>query len=129
MPDRLIATYDNRQTYCLQSTNVINLKPAYSNISVKYLLGILNSRVANFYFRFRFPGNNHIPSNQLAQIPIPDASIDDNQMLVEKVNQILARKAQDPTADVTALEAEIDRLVYRLYGLTAEEIKIVEGQP
>jgi hypothetical protein len=31
------------------------------------------------------------------------------------------------TADVTALEAEIDQRVYRLYGLTAAEIQIVEG--
>jgi adenine-specific DNA-methyltransferase len=35
--------------------------------------------------------------------------------------------ATDPRADTTVLEAEIDRLVYELYGLTEEEIKIVEG--
>ena len=41
---------------------------------------------------------------------------------------ILAAKAQNPAADVSALEAEIDQRVYALYGLTAEEIKIVEGK-
>ncbi|MFO7631363.1 MAG: hypothetical protein R6W76_02430 [Caldilinea sp.] len=44
------------------------------------------------------------------------------------MDEILARKAQDPATDVTAQEAEIDHLVYALYGLTAEEIKIVEGE-
>jgi hypothetical protein len=42
------------------------------------------------------------------------------------VNQILAAKEADPSADTTALEAEIDQLVYQLYGLTEEEIRIVE---
>jgi hypothetical protein len=42
------------------------------------------------------------------------------------VDKILAAKRADPLADVTALEREIDQHVYRLYGLTAEEIKIVE---
>ena len=46
---------------------------------------------------------------------------------IEKVNQILALKKADPKADTSDLEAEIDRMVYRLYDLTAEEILIVEG--
>ena len=39
---------------------------------------------------------------------------------------ILAAKKADPSADVSALEAEIDQLVYSLYGLTREEIAIIE---
>jgi len=39
---------------------------------------------------------------------------------------ILAAKKADPDADVAALEAEIDQLVYSLYGLTREEIAIIE---
>lgn len=128
LPDRLVATYDNKQTYCLQSTNVINLRPQYNNIAIKYLLGIINSRLANFYFHSRFPGNNHIPSNQLAQIPIPHASDEQQRMIEAIVNDILAAKAANLAADVSALEAEIDQRVYALYGLTAEEIRIVEGE-
>jgi len=41
-------------------------------------------------------------------------------------NQILTLKKSDPQADTSALETEIDRMVYDLYGLTAEEIAIVE---
>jgi adenine-specific DNA-methyltransferase len=36
-------------------------------------------------------------------------------------------KKKSPTADTSALELEIDRLVYELYGLTEEEVRIVEG--
>lgn len=43
------------------------------------------------------------------------------------VDQILAAKKKDPNADTSALEAEIDQLVYKLYDLTPEEIATVEG--
>jgi len=45
-----------------------------------------------------------------------------------EVDRILAAKERDPEADTAALEREIDRLVYELYGLTEEEIAIVEGR-
>jgi hypothetical protein len=43
------------------------------------------------------------------------------------VDRTLAAKQRDAEADTSALEREIDKLVYALYGLTPEEIKIVEG--
>jgi hypothetical protein len=43
------------------------------------------------------------------------------------VDRILAAKQRDAEADVSTLEREIDEVVYALYGLTPEEIKIVEG--
>jgi hypothetical protein len=46
---------------------------------------------------------------------------------IDKVNQILDLKKENSSADTLALEKEIDKLVYELYGLTDEEIKIVEG--
>ena len=123
---RLVATYDDRQFFCLQSTNVINKRGGIAEVSLKYLLALVNSSAANFFFRCRFPGNNHIPSNQLAQIPIPDA-VQKQRMIVERlVDRILAAKAHDSSADTSALEKEIDDLVYKLYGLTPEEILTVE---
>jgi len=52
----------------------------------------------------------------------------DEAAIVSLVDRILAAKKKDPEADTTALEAEIDQLVYKLYGLTEEEIAIVEGR-
>ena len=52
----------------------------------------------------------------------------EKQKPVERlVDRILAAKQRDAEADVSALERESDELVYALYGLTPEEIKIVEG--
>lgn len=45
----------------------------------------------------------------------------------QDVDRILAAKKANPLADTIAEEQEIDRLVYDLYGLTEDEIKIVEG--
>ena len=42
------------------------------------------------------------------------------------VDSILSAKNADPSADTSALEAQIDRLCYTLYGLTDEEIAVVE---
>ena len=44
------------------------------------------------------------------------------------MDKILAAKRADAAADVSAWEREIDERVYRLYGLTPEEIKIVEEE-
>ena len=49
-------------------------------------------------------------------------------MRCDGVDRILAAKQHNPAADTRALEAEIDRRVYALYGLTPEEIALVEGK-
>ena len=139
LPRRLIATYDSQQFYCLQSTNVINLRSGVDNWKIKFLLGILNSNAANFFFRQRFSGNNHIASNQLAQIPIPitDKTRHDRMVkLVEVMLELHKRKTAANTLNeqeqlqrqIAVTDQEIDALVYELYGLTEEEIKIVEGR-
>ncbi|NTW64867.1 MAG: N-6 DNA methylase [Nitrospirae bacterium] len=136
---RIIATYDNRQYFCLQSTNVVNLKPeAKSDWPLKYLLGILNSTLINFFFRNHFSGNNHIASNQLSQISVMTSGNQAKEKLVSLVDQMLSLNKQLPTAktdhettvlqrQIDATDRQIDQLVYELYGLTEEEIKIVEA--
>lgn len=49
------------------------------------------------------------------------------QPIISLVDQILATKESEPQADTFALEHEIEKLVYQLYVLTEEEIKVVEG--
>jgi hypothetical protein len=66
-------------------------------------------------------------SDYMTQIPVPSASRTDQAGLEALVDKILLAKRADPAADVSAWEREIDERVYRLYGLTPEEIKIVEG--
>jgi len=63
----------------------------------------------------------------LRQIPIRNIDENEQKSFILKVDQILDLKQQNPAVDTTALESEIDEMVYQLYGLTDEEIKIVEN--
>jgi len=61
----------------------------------------------------------------LERIPIPAS--DNPRPIEDLVTAILASKKKSPNADVSHLEREIDQIVYRLYGLTAGEIGVLEG--
>ena len=96
----------------------------------KYLLGILNSSVIMWLFTqllAKLQNDFYEPSAVfMKKFPIPPARTDECEALESLVDKILAAKQADPRADVTDLEREIDDRVYRLYGLTPEEIRIVE---
>jgi adenine-specific DNA-methyltransferase len=62
------------------------------------------------------------------KLPIPDVPAEQQAPIVLLVDKVLDAKRADLTADVWALEREIDELVAWLYGLTVEEIAIVGGQ-
>ncbi len=66
--------------------------------------------------------------SMLRNLPSNVPSEKQRKGIVDLVSRILAAKAADPAADTSALEGEIDRMVYELYGLTEEEIAIVEGR-
>ena len=69
-------------------------------------------------------------SEFMKDCPIPPITDGNQQIVTEienKVDEILAAKAADPDADTSNLENEIDKLVYKLYNLTEDEIAIVEG--
>lgn len=61
------------------------------------------------------------------QLPIKKIPSIEQQPFIKLVDQILTLKKSNPQADTSALEREIDAMVYALYGLTDEEIAIVEG--
>jgi type II restriction/modification system DNA methylase subunit YeeA len=62
------------------------------------------------------------------KIKIPNISISEQQPIIDLVNKILSLKSTNPQADTKALEKQIDRLVYGLYGLTEEEIAVIGNQ-
>ena len=74
----------------------------------------------------RSGGYIEVKPQYFEQIPIP--IIDDKMKLkLSSLSLIIfSAKKENPAADTSSLEAEIDQLVYRLYGLTEEEIKIIE---
>ena len=65
------------------------------------------------------------PDHEIALTP---SYTEQHSIIESRVTQILTLKHSDPTADTSALEAEVDGLVYGLYGLTEAEVAMVEGR-
>lgn len=122
-PFRTKAIISPKNYICGHSTN--SLTPLNSNVPIKFYLGLINSRAFNYYCDY-FSYTNHITVSGIKQTPIPQATTSQAQEMIELVDKILEIKCSDTSADTSALEREIDRLVYGLYGLTEEEVEVVE---
>ncbi len=102
------------------------------DISLKYIGGVCNSRMFMFLYDLFFGalrmsgGYYQFQSPQLRVIPIANADRQQQKVIEGLVDAILDAKAKNRDADTTEFEREIDQQVYALYGLTPEEIRIVE---
>ena len=103
-----------------------------SNFSLKLITAILNSKLCTYFFS-KFLSTDTLQGSyssiypeDLRQIPI---KYDENlvQIIENYVRKVIQQKKENPSADTSALEREIDLMVYELYGLSEEEIGIVEG--
>ncbi|MFP6247880.1 class I SAM-dependent DNA methyltransferase [Helicobacter pylori] len=120
--------YEEKGFYAPAPANIIT----GDKIEIKYITALLNSKCIYFAMRKFYMGGGiegELKTNNLEKIPIPKIT-EKNQELARKITdgakQILALKEKDPKANTQRLEKEIDALVYRLYNLTDEEIKIIE---
>ena len=102
------------------------LEDTSRRFAVKFLLGVMNSTAARDFLRAHRRSNIHLYPDDWKQLPIPDVSPEQQEPIIELVDQILDAKRTNPDADVSKLENEIDQIVYLLYGLTDDEIAIVE---
>lgn len=123
--------YDNEQ--CFNDGGDIRaiVIKKYSGYSIKFILGLLNSTLLDWFYGFigKPKGNAREYFNKpLAEIPIPTTTAEQQKPIIDLVDKILAAKKADTTSDTSELEHEIDELVYKLYGLTDEEIAVVEGR-
>ena len=99
-------------------------------VNLKVLLGILNSKLVEYYLHKVAPvkqgGYFSYGATVLEKIPLNYPEEDFEQNIFEIVEKIIVAKKVNCSHDTSALESEIDRLVYQLYGLTDEEIAIIE---
>jgi hypothetical protein len=145
---RLQAGFTAEPFLTSQSVQSIIANSSISDVPpLEYLLAVLNSRLISWYFvnvnsvarRDDFP---KIIIQQTREMPLPDPrsefakashrqSVDLTHSISELHRKLRAtRTATDKTnieRQIAATDREIDRLVYELYGLTEEEIRIVEG--
>ncbi|MBS3999165.1 MAG: Eco57I restriction-modification methylase domain-containing protein [Desulfobulbaceae bacterium] len=122
----------DRANYAYDETGKFLTNSAYfmTGKHLKYILAVLNSKVADYYF-FQITatiagGRKRYTKQYVEQIPIPQISPKAQQPFVDLVNQILAKKEKGE--DTSKEEHQIDQLVYKLYELTDNEIAIVEGK-
>lgn len=147
--NRLYATYDANGTHFLDNVDVggIVLKPEYKVHGLLFLLGLLNSRLLRWYFptvSAPFRGGWLSANRQfISQLPIclPDLSDatqkTQHHTIVKLVERMLKlnekreniedqREKEVLQREITETDRQIDQMVYKLYGLSDEEIKIIE---
>lgn len=123
----------NQSCFTLTEGNIYLLNTAYflitpNELRPKYLLGLLNSKLIKFYFTniaaTSGMGTLRWINAYVKKFPIYVTEYQDQKFVKNKVNQIL--QAKENGTDTRRLEQEVDQLVYELYGLTDEEIALVE---
>jgi hypothetical protein len=96
----------------------------------KFWLGLFNSRLGVWYLHtftgVPLGGFLALQWPVMKTFPIPNGSTGKRKAVERLVDRIIATKQRDAEADTIALEREIDQLVYALYGLTPEEIQVIE---
>lgn len=125
--------YNQNEVFCANTAYVI------SGSSIKYLCAALNSNFTTWFMKNTAlnsgMGTTRWVRFTVERLPIPKISTAEQRPFINLVDGILEAKAcpvprhgaADPKANTTEQEAEIDRLVYALYGLTTEEISAVDG--
>jgi len=130
MTNKIRATLIKNKSYLGGKINVL-----YSTndvISNEFILLLLNSTLINFWYREKYNmqhmqgGALPINTTELSIIPLPKIPINQKKY-IDIVNKLLEIKYLDANANTTKLENQIDEMVYKLYELSEEEIKIIEG--
>jgi hypothetical protein len=117
--NRIKATLLKNNSFCGHSTNYL-LVDKFTEKEKLFILGLLNSKLYNWIFKITST-NSNVNSYEIENLPY----ITLDEKLTILVDLILTLKKENPKADTSALENDIDELVYKLYNLTSEEIEVV----
>jgi len=124
--DKWSYAYDNKNHFLPSNGYILTSK----FLSIKYILANLNSKLHQFYFRIigimTAGGAYTLKHETLSAFPVAVVNKNNQRPFISLVDRILSSKRTNPHSDISFLEAKIDRLVYKLYGLTENEIAIVE---
>jgi len=120
---QLLVAYDNQQNYFLDTTNVSNYSTWDEKTPLKYLCGLLNSKLINFWYckKYLMPT---IGGYELHSIPIKTTN--DYSTFTALVEEAILAAQQNNYETLRIKMKEIDKIVYDIYKLTDAEIKIIE---
>ena len=136
-------TYDDKHFYVKDVLIIIPQEGVNAAVDLRYVTGLVNSRALRFYYRSTFK-TIHVQCEELSSLPLPRVDLkkpadkayhDEIVVKVEamlEAKELLAKAKTDKDKTYyenkcAALDLQIDRIVYELYGLTPEEIAVVEG--
>ena len=125
---KLAAAYsDNTDHYSDVTVYIIN----ETILPIKFLLGIINSKLATWYcrkagiIRFEKGQQPQITITKFKELPIPNVEEKSIEKIIECVN---VRVNESDKSRIDFIENQIDQLVYQLYELTPDEIDVIEGK-
>ncbi|WP_051198076.1 TaqI-like C-terminal specificity domain-containing protein [Butyrivibrio sp. MB2005] len=118
--NRLVFAYDDNQTLSLNSCNV--LIPKIPELDIKYILAVLNSRIAEYYFRKKFRSVKVLRSH-IEQIPIPGVST----RIQEEIAGLVDRIMQADSEEKVVFYDELDARLAEIYDLTEAEYDIIKS--
>ncbi|EAI3905456.1 class I SAM-dependent DNA methyltransferase [Campylobacter lari] len=123
---------DTKSNFYAEATSFI-----LTGENLKYLIAFLNNDFVAFMFKMFYAGGNlgengfRYKKAFLERLPIPKINSKNEKLaneLISLVDEILVLKEQDKKADTKTQEDKINSIVYKLYNLNEEEIKIIEGK-
>jgi len=129
----LSGSYDDQEMYALDTCLISDIKTLDKRYSLKFILVLINSHLLNFWYykKFALPT---VSGYELHQLPIKQAPAEKQQPFINLADKIFAiTKSSDylenpaKKEELKEYEKQIDQMVYKLYGLTEEEIKIAES--
>lgn len=123
---RPLFSYSNFDCYLSATFYVIKT----NRVDMKYLTGLLNSKLVQFWLKNRgkMQGNNYqLDKEPLVAIPILLPPKEIQQNAINLVDKILIMKESNPEADISHIENDLNKMVYELYDLSPDEIKIIKG--
>jgi adenine-specific DNA-methyltransferase len=128
---RIMATFTEKRF--VTKKDIYIFKVNNNKYSAKYLLAIFNSKLIS-YVKTRGSSSakkddfTQLTLNDIRQLGIPEPTEFQTRKISKLVDEIIYIKKQNRVASTLRLEKDIDEMVYQLYGLTEEEIRIVEGR-
>ena len=123
---RIISTIVPPNYGLANSANYILIKESVKDISYNLLLGFLNSSIINWIFNSRST-NSNVNNYEIERLPIPKFNDNDKKTIEELVNKCIELKENDENADIKLIQNDIDKIIYELYDINEDEIKIIEG--
>ena len=131
-PKIIFPNLQNTNKFAFDNTGVyLNAPAVFLPSNDKALLAVLNSKVVWHFLKsicvIRSGGYIEVKPQYFEQIPIPNIDAQTQTKLMELAEKAIQEKTNSQQADISEIENQIDQLVYLLYNLTDEEIKIIEA--